>query len=78
MFRGLRTLYKMINNQDDDSSSSDDSVARMIDSNSDSDDDNERLWTFLTLLETRGDRMFRMRLMWDEHVEQLEMEGKFE
>ena len=68
----------MINNQDDDSSSSNDSVACMIDSDSDSDDNDERLWTFLTLLETRGDHTFRTRLMLDEHVEQLEMEGKFE
>ena len=78
VFWALRTLHKMINNQDDDSSSSDDSVARMIDSDSDSDDDDEWLWTFLTLLETRGYHMFRTRLMWDKHVEQLEMEGKFE
>ena len=68
----------MINNQDDDSSSSNDSVACMIDSDSDSDDNDERLWTFLTLFETRGDHMLRTRLMWDKHVEQLEMEGKFE
>ena len=68
----------MINNQDDDSSSSNDSVARMIDSNSDSNDNDEQLWTFLTLLETRGNRMFRMLLMRDKHVEQLEVEGKFE
>ena len=68
----------MINIQDDDSSSGDDSVARMIHSNSDSNDDDEWLWTFLTLLESREDQMFRACLMWDKHAEQLEMEGKFE
>ena len=78
MFRAIRTLHKMINSQDNNSSSSNDSVARMISSDSDSDDNNERLWTFLTLFETRGDHMLRTRLMWDKHVEQLEMEGKFE
>ena len=59
-----------------DSSSSDDSALLMSDSDSefDDDDDDGLMRLLLCAPETRADRTYRVRLVWDEHVQQLEIE----
>ena len=48
------------------------------DSEFDDDDDDGLMRLLLCAPETRADRTYRVRLVWDEHVQQLEIEKKFE